>query len=106
MIHEHTYNGFIYQQELLESWQKHEYIKDLYEALRFELIKINWVKLNYKANKKYNKGNKTLYRKNINKHIIEIENIIRKLKIVNSYNELKRANKIKELTYKFLKQIK
>jgi hypothetical protein len=106
MIHEHNCNGFIYQQELMESWQKHEYIEKLKHCLRFELLKINWTKQNYKAYNKYGFANRTTYKKMFYKYINEIDNIIRKLKIAYAYNEIERANKIKELTLKLIKQIK
>ena len=112
MIHEHDYNGFIYQQELMESWQKHEYVKELYLNLKYELTKINWVKLNYCANQKYyyntykNNYNKRIYTEHLFKHIEEINNIIRKLKIVQADAEIQRAENIKQLTNKLIKQIK
>lgn len=106
MIHEYSHNGFIYEQELLESWQKHEYTKDLYLNLKYELTKINWIKLNYCANQKYNYNNKTIYTKQLFKHIEELNNIIRKLKIVNAYDEIKRAEKIKQITNKLIKNIR
>ena len=108
MIHEHDYNGFIYQQELMESWQKHEYVKELYLNLKYELTKINWVKLNYCANQKHNYNNfsKTIYTKHLFKNIEELNNIIRKLKIVQAYAEIQRAENIKQLTNKLIKQIK
>ena len=106
MMHEHNYNGYIHQQEIIEAWQKHEYIKELYAALKFELLKINWIKFNYIALNKYSFANKTTYLKEFNKHIEEINNIIRKLKIVNAYAEIQRAENIKQLTNKLIKQIK
>ena len=106
MIHEHDYNGFIHQQEIIDAWQKHEYIKELYLCLKYELTKINWVKLNYCANQKYHYNNKTIYTKELFKHIEELNNIIRKLKIVNADVEIKRAENIKQLTNKLIKNIR
>ena len=37
--------------------------------------------------------------------MLEVEDIIRKLKLVNAYNEITRANKIKEIIIKFKKTI-
>jgi hypothetical protein len=37
--------------------------------------------------------------------MLEVEDIIRKLKLVNAYNEITRANKIKEIIITFKKTI-
>ena len=37
--------------------------------------------------------------------MLEVEDIIRKLKLVNAYNEITRANKIKEIIITFKKQL-
>lgn len=102
-----AYYQYLRQKEIVDSWQKHDYIKKLYDNLRFELVKINWTKANYRALQKYSMvQNQTTYKLEFYKYIEEIDNIIRKLKLVDAYTEIRRANKIKKLTLILIGKIK
>ena len=105
-MNEEAYNYNRHQKEIIDSWQKHDYINKLNDNLRFVLIKINWTKSNYRALKKYHFANTVTYKKSFYKYIDEIDNIIRKLKLVNAIKEIKRAELIKNKTLNFIKIIK
>ena len=105
-MNEEAYNYYRHQKDIVDSWQKHDYIKKLYDNLRFELVKINWTKANYIALCKYSMANNATYKLSFYKYIDEIDNIIRKLKLVDAYNEIRRANKIKKLTLILIGKIK
>ena len=51
-------------------------------------------------------ANNTTYKLEFHKYIDEIDNIIRKLKLVDAYTQIRRANKIKKLTLILIGNIK
>ena len=100
-----AYNYYQRQKEIVDSWMQYDYINKLYNNLRFELVKINWTKKNYKALKRIEAVNKATYNKEFHKYINEVNDIIRKLKLVNANDQIKRARTIKQLTINLIKTI-
>jgi hypothetical protein len=102
MIDQEAYNYYQRQKEIVDSWMQYDYINKLYNNLRTVVYELNWLKSNIKANQKDKFINNIEYLKQLNKCGSEVDNIIRKLKLVNAYNEITRANKIKVKTCKRL----
>lgn len=100
-----AYNYYQRQKEIVDSWMQYDYINKLYDNLRSVVYELNWLKSNCKANQKDKFINNIEYLKQLNKCGSEVDDIIRKLKLVNAYDEIKRANKIKEIIIKFTKTI-
>ena len=100
-----AYNYYQRQKEIVDSWMQYDYINKLYNNLRTVVYELNWLKSNCKANQKDKFINNIEYIKQLNKCGSEVDDIIRKLKLVNAYDEIKRANKIKQLIIKFIKTI-
>lgn len=105
MIDQEAYNYYQRQKEIVDSWMQYDYIQKLYNNLRSVVYELNWLKSNIKANQKDKFINNIEYLKQLNKCGSEVDNIIRKLKLVNAYNEITRANKIKEIIITFKKTI-
>ena len=105
MIDQEAYNYYQRQKELVDSWMQYDYIQKLYDNLRSVVYELNWIKSNFKANQKHKSIKKFEYNKQLNKCMLEVDDIIRKLKLVNAYNEITRANKIKEIIITFKKTI-
>ena len=105
MIDQEAYNYYQRQKEIVDSWMQYDYINKLYNNLRTVVYELNWLKSNCKANQKDKFINNIEYLKQLNKCGSEVDDIIRKLKLVNAYNEITRANKIKEIIIKFTKTI-
>jgi len=100
-----AYNYYQRQKEIVDSWMQYDYINKLYNNLRTVVYELNWLKSNCKANQKDKFINNIEYLKQLNKCSLEVDDIIRKLKLVNAYDEITRANKIKEIIIKFTKTI-
>lgn len=100
-----AYNYYQRQKEIVDSWMQYDYINKLYNNLRTVVYELNWLKSNCKANQKDKFINNIEYLKQLNKCGSEVDDIIRKLKLVNAYNEITRANRIKQLIIKFTKTI-
>ena len=105
MMDQEAYNYYQRQKEIVDSWMQYDYINKLYNNLRTVVYELNWLKSNCKANQKDKFINNIEYLKQLNKCGSEVDDIIRKLKLVNAYDEIKRANKIKQLIIKFIKTI-
>ena len=105
MMDQEAYNYYQRQKEIVDSWMQYDYINKLYNNLRTVVYELNWLKSNCKANQKDKFINNIQYLKQLNKCSLEVDDIIRKLKLVNAYNEITRANKIKEIIIKFTKTI-
>ena len=82
------------QQEIIESWQKHDYTLQLHERLRSVLIALNWHKNIFvsKCNELSNDSFKSL-KNSFKKYLNEVKDIDTKLKLIGIHS--KRVQTIK-----------
>jgi len=96
MRYDSQYDQYHYQrqQEIIESWQIHDYTIQLNKRLRTVLIALNWHK-NIFVNKHTELSNDSLksIRNSFKKYLNEVKDIEIKLRLVNNYS--KRVETIK-----------
>jgi len=90
MRYDSQYDAYHYQrqQEIIESWQIHDYIKQLDKRLRTVLIALNWHK-NIVVSKHTELSNDSIksLRNSFKKYLNEVKDIDTKLRLVDTYSK-------------------
>jgi len=94
----------IQQKNIIDAWQREEYLKELEQSLRFIIIKINWHKnLLLKGYYNLNINEVRSVKDDLKEYVIELDEVIGEFKKIEA--PIERAETIKNKTEQLIKNL-